>query len=83
MLTRPMTTSMAPAATVDPTGCSIAQYCPQTGDWKNHGAYVRCVVATARSFKRTALISRKELKAEISSAASSNTGKQGKRSGKN
>ena len=66
----------APTVTVDAAGCSIAQYCPQPGDWKNHGAYVRCVEARARSFVRAGLITRKEMKTEISSAASSKNGKK-------
>jgi hypothetical protein len=66
-----------PSATVvDSDGCSIAQICPAHDNWKNHGAYVRCVAKTAETFVSDSLISEEEKDAEVSTAGSSGVGKK-------
>jgi hypothetical protein len=57
-------------------GCSIAQICPDSNDWKNHGAYVKCVAHTAEDFVNNGLISEEEKDAVVSVAGSSSIGKK-------
>jgi len=64
------------AAVVDSDGCAIAQLCPTHDNWKNHGAYVRCVAKTAESFLADGLISEAEKDAEVSAAGNSDVGKK-------
>ena len=61
-------------AVVDDSGCAIAQYCPQNGNWKNHGAYVRCVVKTSKRFVTDGFISQNAAADTVSTAASSKNG---------
>jgi hypothetical protein len=69
----------APAEPVDGDGCSVAQHCPcdaqRSGEpWRNHGAYVKCVVNAGRDFLREGLISRAQLAALVRAAAQSRCG---------
>ena len=59
---------------VAPNGCSIAQLCPCGNDWKNHGAYVRCVAQTSEAFVDLGLITELEKDAVVSAAAQSACG---------
>jgi hypothetical protein len=68
----PMTTF---GAVVDADGCSIAEHCPCENDWKNHGAYVRCVAHVSEDFLVAGLISADEKDATVSAAAESICGK--------
>jgi hypothetical protein len=61
-------------AVVDDSGCAIAQYCPENGSWKNHGAYVRCVVKTSKSFVNSGFISENAAADTVSTAAASKHG---------
>ncbi|MCK4822770.1 hypothetical protein KA005_43805 [bacterium] len=61
---------------VDSDGCSIAQICPSDHDWKNHGAYVKCVAHTAKFFVAEGLIVDEEKCAIVSEAAQSDVGKK-------
>lgn len=63
-----------PGATVDGSGCSIAQIAPCDGDWKNHGAYVSSVAKAAQRFRRDGLIGESEVGAIVSAAAMSSCG---------
>lgn len=63
-------------AVVDDDGCSIAQICPADGNWKNHGAYVKCVAHTAESFVAEEFITEEEKDAIVSEAAQSDVGKK-------
>lgn len=60
--------------TVDPEGCSIADRCPCENDWKNHGAYVRCVARRSGSFVDAGLISQEEKDEIVSTAGQSACG---------
>jgi Thrombospondin type 3 repeat len=64
---------------VDAAGCSIAQLCPcviESGEWKNHGAYVSCVAHAAEDFVDLGLIGEAEKGAIGSQAAESQCGKK-------
>ena len=59
---------------VDYAGCSVGDICPCENQWKNHGAYVKCVAHTAEDFVSDGLIP-EIMKGEIvSSAAQSDCG---------
>jgi len=45
---------------VEAGGCSIGEICPCENNWKNHGAYVRCVAHTSEDFVEEGLISEAE-----------------------
>lgn len=60
--------------TVDPEGCSISDRCPCESEWKNHGAYVRCVARTAEVFADFGLITEAEKDAIVSTGAQSSCG---------
>ncbi|MDH3627774.1 MAG: thrombospondin type 3 repeat-containing protein [Acidobacteriota bacterium] len=60
--------------TVDSDGCSIADICPCENDWKNHGAYVRCVARRSGSFVDAGLIASEEKDAIVSAAGQSGCG---------
>jgi len=64
-----------PGDVVNATGCSIADLCPCDGDWRNHGAYVRCVAHASRDFLGDGLITGAEKGAIVSSAAQSSCGR--------
>ena len=66
----------APGATVDATGCSIAQLCPCDSPWKNHGKYVSCVAHATNGFVSQGLITGTEKGAIVSAAAGSQCGKK-------
>jgi len=57
---------------VDGSGCSITDYCPCDGDWRNHGAYVSCVSQAVDAFAEVGLSS----DLQISDAAGSDCGKK-------
>lgn len=61
-------------ALVDAEGCSMADLCPCETDWRNHGAYVRCVAHAAESFVAEGLISDAEKDAVVSDAGQSSCG---------
>ena len=68
-------------ALVDGQGCSIAQLCPCSGpaaevEWRNHGAYVKCVGEAARAFRDADLIGASGLGAIVRDAARSTCGRQ-------
>ena len=65
----------APGDLVDASGCSIADRCPCQGDWRNHGAYVRCVAHTSGLFASAGLIATTEKDAIVSAGAQSVCGK--------
>lgn len=60
---------------VDGTGCSLAQYCPSSAAWNNHGAYVSCVAQTSQGFVKQGLITSAQKGAVVSTAAQSSCGK--------
>ena len=68
--------STLPGEIVDATGCSIADVCPCENNWKNHGAYVKCVAHTSEDFVELGLITEEEKDAIVSSAGQSNCGKK-------
>lgn len=59
---------------VDAGGCSIGEFCPCESNWKNHGAYVRCVAHTSEDFVDAGLISEAEKDAIVSAAGQSECG---------
>ena len=61
----------APAAVVDATGCSIADQCPCESEWRNHGAYVKCVARTSELFATLGLITPAQKDATVSAGAQS------------
>lgn len=61
-------------------GCSIEELCPCENDndgnqWKNHGTYVKCVVKASKELYIDGLITKKEKKSLITTAAQSDCGK--------
>ena len=62
-------------ALVDATGCSIADHCPCESDWRNHGAYVRCVAHTSGDFVKAGLMTGAEKGAIVWAAAQSVCGR--------
>ncbi len=64
----------AEGSIVDEQGCAVPQLCACDSNWKNHGAYVACVVSTTRDFVREDLMSQEERAEQISSAAQSECG---------
>jgi hypothetical protein len=66
-------------APVDVKGCSYPQRqaaaCPVGGDYRNHGAYVSCVVHAAHQGVRDGLITRRQAAAAVVAAAQSDVGK--------
>lgn len=55
-------------------GCSIADLCPCDNDWKNHGAYVRCVAHTSGAFVDVGLITDTERGVIVAEAGQSDCG---------
>lgn len=66
--------STPPGEIVDVTGCSISQLCPCINQWKNHGAYVRCIAQTSESFVFLGLITENEKDKIVSQAGKSSCG---------
>jgi hypothetical protein len=64
----------APGAVVDANGCAIADLCPCESDWRNHGAYVRCVARTSEAFASASLIDAAQKDATVSAGALSSCG---------
>jgi hypothetical protein len=64
----------AGGSTVDANGCSIADYCPCESDWRNHGAYVRCVAHTGEGFLSADLITSAQKDAIVSAGGQSSCG---------
>ena len=64
----------AAGATVDASGCSIADLCPCVNAWKNHGAYVSCVAHASEGFVSAGLITSAQKDAIVSAAAGSTCG---------
>jgi hypothetical protein len=60
---------------VDTEGCAITQLCPCSKLWRNHGAYVSCVVHKAHNFVARDLITKAEKAAIVSEAARSSCGR--------
>jgi hypothetical protein len=60
--------------TVDRNGCSIPDTCPCLGDWRNHGAYVKCVARTSGAFVAAGLITSSQKDVIVSSSAGSSCG---------
>ena len=59
---------------VDAGGCSIADSCPCASDWRNHGAYVKCVARTSGRFVTEGLITPEQKDAIVSAGANSTCG---------
>ena len=70
----------AMGAKVDARGCSVAQYAPCQGDWKNHGRYVSTLSGFAEQFLSEGILTVEEKDAIVSSAAKSSCGKTAKKS---
>ena len=71
----------APGSVVTEHGCSLEQLVPCAGPatggrWRNHGAYLAAVKATARSFFRAGLITARQRDATVRAAARSDCGKK-------
>ncbi len=63
-----------PYVLVNSDGCSIGDICPCGNEWKNHGAYVRCVAHTSGDFLDSAIIDEAEKDVAVSDAAGSDCG---------
>ena len=61
---------------VNSDGCSIDDLCLCQGNWKNHGAYVKCVAHSANDFVDLQLISLTEHEDIVSQAAESACGQK-------
>jgi hypothetical protein len=61
---------------VNADGCSIDDLCPCENNWKNHGAYVKCVSHTANYFVDLQLIGITEHGDIVAQAAESTCGKK-------
>ena len=65
----------AAGSIVDALGCSIADTCPCASEWRNHGAYQKCVSQTSERFLSLGLITGAQKDAIVSAAAGSSCGK--------
>ena len=63
---------------VNETGCSIDEICVCENDWKNHGAYVKCVAHTSLDFLSAGLISEEDKHEIVSAAGASECGHKNK-----
>lgn len=61
-------------AIVNNDGCSIPDLCPCENDWKNHGAYVKCVAHSSEDFVSEGLITETDKDTVVSNAAESDCG---------
>jgi hypothetical protein len=52
-------------------GCSIVDTCPCESNWRNHGAYVKCVAQTSNSFLSAGLITSIQKDAIVTAGAQS------------
>jgi hypothetical protein len=64
----------ASGSIIDATGCSIEDHCPCDSDWRNHGAYVRCVARTSEGFLSASLITKAQKDAIVSASGQSSCG---------
>jgi hypothetical protein len=64
----------AGGSTIDANGCSIADHCPCDSDWRNHGAYVRCVARTSEGFLSAGLVTEAQKDAIVSAGGQSSCG---------
>jgi hypothetical protein len=60
---------------VNGEGCSVNDLCPCENEWRNHGAYMRCVAQTAGDFVAEGLLTEAAKGALVSQAAGSQCGK--------
>lgn len=60
---------------VNASGCSLAQLCPCSNGWKNHGAYVSCNARQSNAFVEAGLMTQAEKDAWMSQAGSSTCGR--------
>ena len=67
--------STAAGAPVLSTGCSLAETCPTTGDWRNHGAYVSCVADAVSGLTQRGALTGAQARALITTAAQSLVGR--------
>lgn len=63
-----------PGAVVNSSGCSIDDLCPCESDWKNHGAYTKCIAQSAENFVEDGLITEDEKDEIVGEAAESDCG---------
>jgi len=68
-----------PGKVANTEGCAIAQLCPCDKSWRNHGAYVSCVVHRGNDFVAKGLITEAEKAAIVSEAAASSCGHKRKK----
>ena len=59
---------------VNADGCSVGDLCPCLNNWKNHGAYVRCIAHTSEDFVAASLITEVEKDTIVSDAGMSSCG---------
>jgi hypothetical protein len=59
---------------VDDSGCSISEICPCENEWKNHGAYVKCVAHASEDFLNEGLITESMKDLIVSNSAQSDCG---------
>jgi hypothetical protein len=59
---------------VNTGGCSVNDLCPCENDWKNYGAYVRCVAHTSEDFVAAGLLTEVEKDSVVSIAGMSSCG---------
>jgi hypothetical protein len=64
-----------PGAVVNADGCSIEQLCPCDAPWRNHGAYVGCMVEVLAEFLGEGLITPAGKRVLFKAAATSDCGK--------
>ena len=63
-----------PGGTVNMEGCAVADLCPRDNNWKNHGAYARCVAHSSEDFVAAGLITEVEKDTIVSTAGMSSCG---------
>jgi probable HAF family extracellular repeat protein len=63
---------------VNTAGCSISDLCPCDNEWKNHGAYVKCVTHASEDFVANGLISEIDKNYIVSDAGASECGHSAK-----
>lgn len=61
---------------VNENGCSIDELCQCNDNWKNHGAYVRCIARTSNDFLANDLINEPEKGLIVSKTAKSYCGRK-------
>ncbi|MFC1638865.1 thrombospondin type 3 repeat-containing protein [Patescibacteria group bacterium] len=60
----------------DSTGCSLSQYCPCEGNWRNHGGYVSCNAHMSELFVEQGLMTEAEKDAWMSTCGPNDCGKR-------